>query len=82
MMDIPTSKMRYHGRTIESCSKSREKTFVVIYEIEAVNNKWSAQELRRQMGSLLYERLAKSKDKVLCLSQGKNELICLNHQFY
>jgi predicted nuclease of restriction endonuclease-like (RecB) superfamily len=33
------------------------------YEIEAAKNNWSGRELERQMGSLLYERLAKSKDK-------------------
>jgi len=33
------------------------------YEIEAVRNNWSARELERQINSLLYERLALSKDK-------------------
>lgn len=33
------------------------------YEIEAIKNGWSARELERQINSLLYERLAKSKDK-------------------
>jgi predicted nuclease of restriction endonuclease-like (RecB) superfamily len=33
------------------------------YEIEAINNNWSARELERQICSLLYERLALSKDK-------------------
>ncbi len=33
------------------------------YEIEAIQNNWSARELERQINSLLYERLAKSKDK-------------------
>jgi predicted nuclease of restriction endonuclease-like (RecB) superfamily len=33
------------------------------YEIEAAQNKWVARELERQINSLLYERLAKSKDK-------------------
>ena len=33
------------------------------YEIEAIGNHWSARELERQINSLLYERLAKSKDK-------------------
>ena len=33
------------------------------YEIEAVENAWSMRELRRQMDSLLYERLALSRDK-------------------
>jgi len=33
------------------------------YEIEAIKNNWSARELERQINSLLYERLALSKDK-------------------
>jgi len=33
------------------------------YEIEAEKNSWSTPELKRQMGSLLFERLAKSRDK-------------------
>lgn len=38
------------------------------YEIEANNNNWSCRELRRQIGSLLFDRLAKSKDKQGLLS--------------
>lgn len=33
------------------------------YEIEAPKNNWSARELERQMSSLLFDRLAKSRDK-------------------
>ncbi|MGD0664589.1 MAG: PDDEXK nuclease domain-containing protein [Rhabdochlamydiaceae bacterium] len=33
------------------------------YEIETEKNHWSGRELERQINSLLYERLAKSKDK-------------------
>ena len=33
------------------------------YEIEAKNNCWSGRELERQINSLLFERLAKSRDK-------------------
>ncbi len=33
------------------------------YEIEAINNGWSMREMRRQMDSLLYERLCLSKNK-------------------
>jgi len=55
--------------------ESREpvRTF---YEIEAAKNHWSTPELERQMGSLLYERLAKSKDKagLMALSQ-KGQII-------
>lgn len=33
------------------------------YEIEAIKNNWKVNELKRQIGSLLFDRLAKSKDK-------------------
>lgn len=33
------------------------------YEIEAIENDWSIRELKRQMNSMLYERLALSRDK-------------------
>ena len=33
------------------------------YEIEAIKNNWSARELERQIASLLFERLARSRDK-------------------
>ena len=33
------------------------------YEIESYRNKWSVRELERQYGSLLFDRLVKSKDK-------------------
>ncbi len=33
------------------------------YEIESVREDWSTRELERQIGSLLFERLAKSRDK-------------------
>jgi len=41
------------------------------YEIEAKENKWSIRELKRQMNSMLYERLALSRDKkkIASLSQ-------------
>ena len=33
------------------------------YEIEAIHNAWSVRELSRQIASLLFDRLVKSKDK-------------------
>ena len=41
-------------------SKNEARQF---YTLEAAKNNWSARELKRQIGSLLYERIAKSKDK-------------------
>ncbi|MBC2698485.1 MAG: DUF1016 domain-containing protein [ANME-2 cluster archaeon] len=41
------------------------------YEIECANNNWSTRELDRQINSLLFERLALSKDKESVLSLAK-----------
>jgi predicted nuclease of restriction endonuclease-like (RecB) superfamily len=49
-----------HYRTLLRVDKSDVRSF---YEIEAIQNNWSARELERQINSLLYERLALSKDK-------------------
>ncbi len=49
-----------HYRILMRESREPVRAF---YEIEAAKNCWSTPELERQMGSLLYERLAKSKDK-------------------
>ena len=49
-----------HYRTLLRVDKAEARAF---YEIEAIQNNWSARELERQINSLLYERLALSKDK-------------------
>jgi predicted nuclease of restriction endonuclease-like (RecB) superfamily len=49
-----------HYRTLLRVDKPEARAF---YEIEAIQNHWSARELERQINSLLYERLAASKDK-------------------
>lgn len=49
-----------HYRTLLRVEKPEARSF---YEIEAVKNNWSARELERQINSLLYERLALSRDK-------------------
>ena len=44
------------------------------YEIEATKSNWSARELERQINSLLFERLALSRDKkglLLLASKGQ-----------
>jgi predicted nuclease of restriction endonuclease-like (RecB) superfamily len=47
------------------------------YEIEALREAWSARELERQIASLLFERLAKSrdKDKVMSLAKKGHEVV-------
>lgn len=49
-----------HYRILMRVEKLEARSF---YEIECVKNNWSARELERQKGSLLFERLALSKDK-------------------
>jgi len=49
-----------HYRSLLRIEKPQARTF---YEIEASKNNWASRELERQINSLLYERLALSKDK-------------------
>jgi predicted nuclease of restriction endonuclease-like (RecB) superfamily len=49
-----------HYRRLLRVEKSEARSF---YEIESLRNNWSARELERQIDSLLYERLALSRDK-------------------
>lgn len=49
-----------HYRTLLRVDKTEARAF---YEIEAIRNNWSTRELERQINSLLYERLALSRDK-------------------
>lgn len=49
-----------HYRTLMRVDRLDARAF---YEIEAVKESWSARELERQIASLLFERLAKSRDK-------------------
>lgn len=47
-------------RILMRIDNSKKRSF---YEIECIKNNWSARELERQKGSLLFERLALSRDK-------------------
>jgi len=49
-----------HYRALMRVSNQHARAF---YEIEAVQQNWKARELERQIQSLLFERLAKSRDK-------------------
>ncbi len=49
-----------HYRRLVRVEKDEARAF---YEIEAVKNNWAARELERQIDSLLFERLAMSRDK-------------------
>lgn len=52
-----------HYRTLLRVDQHDVRAF---YDIEALQNNWSARELERQINSLLYERLALSRDKKAC----------------
>jgi len=62
-----------HYRILIRIDKPEARSF---YEIECIKNNWSARELERQKGSLLFERLALSKDKkgLMKLAQKGQEL--------
>lgn len=63
-----------HYRLLLRVEKPEARAF---YEVEAVNARWSTRELERQINSLLYERLALSRDKegVLALAQRGHEVL-------
>lgn len=62
-----------HYRILMRVEKWEARSF---YEIECIQNNWSARELERQKGSLLFERLALSRDKknILRLAKKGQEL--------
>jgi len=45
------------------------------YEIESEKNNWSGRELERQINSLLFDRLSKSKNKTELM-----KLVCQGHE--
>ena len=49
-----------HYRALLRVERPEARAF---YEIEALHNHWAARELERQINSVLYERLARSKDQ-------------------
>jgi len=49
-----------HYRSLLRIDRQAARDF---YEIEAANHGWTVRELSRQIGSLLFDRLAKSRDK-------------------
>ena len=49
-----------HYRTLIKVGRRAARDF---YEIEAIQNAWSSREMERQISSLLFDRLAKSRDK-------------------
>ena len=62
-----------HYRLLMRLKKDEIRSF---YEVECVNSNWSVDELDRQINSLLFERLAKSRNKegVMALAQKGHEV--------
>lgn len=58
--ELHTSLSWSHYRALLRVGRQQARNF---YEIEAAKNAWSVRELSRQTGSLLFDRLAKSRDK-------------------
>jgi predicted nuclease of restriction endonuclease-like (RecB) superfamily len=63
-----------HYRSLLRVANPDARSF---YEAETVNSRWSTRELDRQINSLLFERLALSKDRegVLALAQKGHEIV-------
>ena len=63
-----------HYRQLLRVSRQQARGF---YEIEADNSGWTVRELSRQIGSLLFDRIAKSRDKagLLRLASHGQELV-------
>ena len=57
---LQTSLSWSHFRVLMRIEEEEKRSF---YEIETVKNSWSVRELKRQMDSMLYERIAMSRDK-------------------
>jgi predicted nuclease of restriction endonuclease-like (RecB) superfamily len=62
-----------HYRLLLRVERPEARAF---YEVEAVNSRWSTRELERQIHSLLFERLALSRDRegVLALAEKGHEI--------
>ena len=61
-----------HYRALLKVARREARDF---YEIEAVKSAWSARQLERQIASLLFERLAKSRDKQSVLALASEGLV-------
>src|SRR5262249_40014442 len=71
--ELPEELSWSHYRLLLRVDKPHARTF---YMAEAVNARWSVRELERQINSLLFERLALSRDKegVMALAQEGHEI--------
>ena len=69
---LHTSLSWSHYRTLLRVERDDVRAF---YELEAIRNGWSARQLERQINSLLFERLLKSRDKAGVLALANKGLI-------
>ena len=69
---LHTSLSWTHYRTLLKVSRSEVRAF---YEIEAVRNGWSARQLERQLSTLLYDRIARSRDRAGVLALANEGLV-------
>lgn len=62
-----------HYRVLMRVARPEARSF---YEVECAKGRWAVRQLERQIGSMLYERLARSRDKagVLALAQEGHEV--------
>ncbi len=75
MIDASRRQLSWtHYRLLLKVEKPEARAF---YEQEAIQSRWSTRELERQINSLLFERLALSRDKagVLALAQKGHEIV-------
>lgn len=61
-----------HYRTLLKVERIEARNF---YEIEAIKNNWSARQLERQISSLLFDRLIKSRDQQGLISLANEGLV-------
>lgn len=57
-----------HYRKLLTVENPTARSF---YEVEAARSNWSTRELERQIGSMLFERLARSKDQAAVLAMAR-----------
>ena len=66
-IDVPWSPGQLHAHLSWSLYRNLLKVAApearAFYELEAIANRWTARELERQIASLFYERLARSRDR-------------------
>ena len=61
-----------HYRTLLKVARREARDF---YEIEAIQNGWSARQLERQINTFLFDRLLKSRDKIGVMALANEGLI-------